>query len=659
MSLFPLFIRSSFAKLALCMLFMLPLANIFGVHFSPQTTLTSEMAAVIMVGLLMFACCGIEGKSWIDGGLAKQLLFPLGMVGVLVLQGIFLTFPYAGNFLTPLLVFALAALGLFAIQLLKKTLDAENLMLWLAWGCVASGLLNFLAGMAQWLEYTPWEQSTYFSWLYAVINRNGIWGFFAQKNQFANFMMVAACASAYLAAQRKLSIYLAIPILLGFSFVMTLTGSRSVLLYLIGISVYCVGVFFTMRWQLRRAGSIHAVFIRRFSSLIFVLILSLLLMQFALPVINRLCCYNPTLGDVFTPLSRVFPHLQIDALNALFGTQNQFSDIPNPIGLTNGARRLVEWEKSAMMLTSHPWLGVGWGSYPYHSFALQYLPAFRGVVEEVIFTNAHNLFAQLCAETGLLGAGIVLAWLLFIAWQLLTTPLAPRKIFAVCALIVMLGHSMVEFPLWYLHNLFLAIAISGLAIDAEFKKNISLRGTQFVLCASSFTAWVLAVLTILSYALVWTQGVPHDISAKLDRAEAIRLNTANPLFANYTEPKLLHYLAEDDPAYAVERLAIAKRAYLDSPGLGAIQRYSKMLLQQSPHNKQAVLSMFRLAVGAYPEGSVTTWHNLQASPQPIEQQQARLFEQVLQEAIAQLQKSPDPVLQQQAQILADKMQQTQ
>jgi len=73
--------------------------------------------------------------------------------------------------------------------------------------------------------------------------------------------------------------------------------------------------------------------------------------------------------------------------------------------------RLAHWQSGLRMFTDHPWLGVGIGNYAatYSSYALPHWYQALG--------HAHNIYVNLLAETGLLGALAFAVFWLSAAWQ--------------------------------------------------------------------------------------------------------------------------------------------------------------------------------------------------------------------------------------------------
>jgi len=121
------------------------------------------------------------------------------------------------------------------------------------------------------------------------------------------------------------------------------------------------------------------------------------------------------------------------------------------------APRLALWRYGWTMFKAHPLLGVGWGDFPIHQFALA-----RSLGGVEIANNAHNIVIDLLAKTGL--AGIVIALLGLIAWfvRALRVPHTPERVFGFMLIGVLVMHALVEYPQQYMFFLLPAMFVFGL-----------------------------------------------------------------------------------------------------------------------------------------------------------------------------------------------------
>ena len=110
------------------------------------------------------------------------------------------------------------------------------------------------------------------------------------------------------------------------------------------------------------------------------------------------------------------------------------------------ASRLTLWSNVLHLIAQKPWLGWGWGELAYAHFITLY-PGARFCD---ILDNAHNLPLHLAVELGLPVALVVCAAGLWLVWR--ARPWretnATRQL-AWSVLVLILLHSLLEYPLWY------------------------------------------------------------------------------------------------------------------------------------------------------------------------------------------------------------------
>lgn len=112
------------------------------------------------------------------------------------------------------------------------------------------------------------------------------------------------------------------------------------------------------------------------------------------------------------------------------------------------------WANTLLLIAQNPWLGVGWGEF---NFAWSLTPFPNRPV--AFFDHTHNLPLNLLVELGLpLGTVVLvlLAWLLwkaFIACRMTPQPESAMVRTAFVMVLMMVVHSMLEYPLWYAYFL--------------------------------------------------------------------------------------------------------------------------------------------------------------------------------------------------------------
>jgi O-antigen ligase len=110
--------------------------------------------------------------------------------------------------------------------------------------------------------------------------------------------------------------------------------------------------------------------------------------------------------------------------------------------------RLPIWRHGWHMLVTHPWFGAGWADFAWN----QYLQT-DTLGQAMLSTNAHNLILDLLAKAGVIGLLAVflpLGWLAIVA---LRRPITREKAFFYALILILVGHSMLEYPLHYLYFL--------------------------------------------------------------------------------------------------------------------------------------------------------------------------------------------------------------
>ncbi|QSN61745.1 Wzy polymerase domain-containing protein [Caballeronia sp. M1242] len=121
------------------------------------------------------------------------------------------------------------------------------------------------------------------------------------------------------------------------------------------------------------------------------------------------------------------------------------------------APRLALWKYGWTMFKTHPLLGVGWGEFPRYQFDMV-----RELGGVEIANNAHDIFIDLLAKTGLLGVAVLVAGIVLWLIRVLRAPHTPARIFALSLLGVLMMHALVEYPQQYMFFLMPAMLVIGL-----------------------------------------------------------------------------------------------------------------------------------------------------------------------------------------------------
>jgi O-antigen ligase len=236
--------------------------------------------------------------------------------------------------------------------------------------------------------------------------------------------------------------------------------------------------------------------------------------------------------------------------------------------------RLALWALAWRLFAGSPWLGVGWGEFAGAAFAAG-LPA---LPTGYVWTSAHNIVLQLLAETGLIGAAVVLIALL--RWwaraciDLRSRPTLPSWWIVAAAGTIGL-HALVEEPLSYAHVLCLAALVAGIASGTSLKlPAVPLRAGLLAanLAALAALAWSLLDYQRFERAYVVASGrtlaTAEEVAAAL---EDLRVAARGPLGAQVAPRLYLSLPPGDDPAAT---LAMGERVLRRWPSSQVVARHA-------------------------------------------------------------------------------------
>lgn len=486
-------------------------------HRFPLTSFYSEWLAF---ALGLAAAAPLLGRNaWREAAVPLIAAAPLGLAVVLALQVALDRVPYAEQALVAGLYLLWAALIAVLGHMLGRRMALDSIAGMLAWFLLAGGLVQALIGLVQHYHFpTP------FDFLVAQKAGMAVYGNLAQPNHYAAYMTLSLASVAYLYGRGNLPTAIASACAAACLFVLALTGSRGPWLYLVTLIALALVLH-----RLRRDAASRrlAVFASWF-----------LPGLIAAELLVSLPLLTPTEGPA-----------TVTSTERLFQVVSGYGP------------RLEKWGEAWQMFLASPVLGAGWGQFAWHHFL--YLAANDAPLARGLFNHSHNIVLQLMAETGIVGAliivGSVLAWLAGLrrvhfdlgSWWLL-------------ALLAVIGiHSLVEYPLWY--SYFLGPAALLLGLGAQQSLSVRFSGAARAAVAVVLLGGCVNLVAVIpAYRdferLVFGAG-PQPPQSSSDEAFARALMTVHsePLLKPYVELAIA-YGASVDREQLRDKLALVTRA---------------------------------------------------------------------------------------------------
>jgi len=215
-------------------------------------------------------------------------------------------------------------------------------------------------------------------------------------------------------------------------------------------------------------------------------------------------------------------------------------------------QRLGLWHIAWEAFKAHPLLGVGLGNFVQWDYRLALTQP-----QPLFANNAHNLFAQLAAETGVAGllvAVVPAAISVAKAWRRWVRPQAPNwegwRLLALGVCLMVLGYSLTEYPLWYV---FYAVpfAMSWAVLDTPamvFRVSRELRWlwSGVLLAALAFCGWAArAYVDIARASAEVFLSAPASGEQARAVAEAVQQTLRSPGFSPYADALVFVQMSAD------------------------------------------------------------------------------------------------------------------
>jgi O-antigen ligase len=514
----------------------------------PVPSFHAEMTAAVLGLVAMSALPAFVGRL----ELPRVALLPLGLAGLIVIQMLLGLLAYRQVGLLASL-YLLWAVGLVVLGgLFRRELGVERVASTLSWFLFAGALASALIGWAQHIDSDALER--------VMMPRAPlrVWANLGQSNHLADYLALGLVSVAYLYTTGRLRLRWVVPATLALAYILSLTGSRASWLYLVVLVALSAGF-----WAFDRSAANRRLLVFCAGALV------------ALIVLPWLVGLAPTTTD---PGDSVY--------------ERPFEERPRI------------WHAALLMFLDSPALGIGFRQFGGHHFVLNGQmpePRIIGFVD-----HAHNLPLHVLTEFGLVGFALLAGFaVLWIAGQVRQrrTP-ATWWIWAI-ALVVMM-HSMFEYPLWYTFFLGLTALVLGLGEPRTVKLQLGRQGRAARLIVLGLLAmgWLVTVQLFRDYLLLenflaFRYRYIHATAEVNSRAKELLLDIhRTSLLAPYVELGLARTITVDAD-HLQDKLAVNGRAMQLFPIDDVAYRQAMLLALNG--DQASAQRQWSLAVASFPK----------------------------------------------------------
>jgi len=543
--------RSWHVRLSLAALdAMLILPFLSAHHYQPIPTFYQELSAAAL-GIL--AATILLRKTLLERlVLPGMALLPLGLLGILLLQLGFglIVFPTQALLFALYLLWALLLLALG--RSLREEIGLEPLVARFA-AAIVCGTMAATVVLA--LQLT--DAGLPAAWIFPVARGSGNLG---QTNHLANYLWLGVCSAICLRVQGRLGgAIFALCVVVQIA-AASLTGSRSVILYAVGLAALSAWG----AWHFRQPP------LRRVARLALGVLLATLFMQWA------------------------FAHFDYAAaLRAPLSGERFFA------GVSGSSQRLQLWRTGLTIFLEHPWLGAGVGQFPFNAYLL--MGAHPSSADMLVGEHAHNLLVDLLCEFGPIA--VVLVLVLGLRWWMgfVRQSWSAAHWWIAAVLLVLSTHSQLEYPLWYAFFLGIAALALGAGSAGGVRPHAGSVGRLLltgIVLLGALTLFTLASdYRRLEGAFNMRINGKSGVRAVPDALAALGELHRGSLFAHYVEMGYAELLVIDRQALK-DKIVVTERAIRFAPAELISFKLAYLLALDEQH--EAALIALRRAAASHP-----------------------------------------------------------